>query len=126
MESVLPGDVVSEIELGRRRSRRARTRHLVVAGEREHHIVELTEDGFVIEADGEAAGEAGGLPHLRGYVDILLGDERIARRLAVFAWARDGLVGYEFKHDAAGRETPADYVKPEHLGLLGLETRWRG
>ena len=111
MESVLPGDLLSEIELGRRKSRRARTRHLVVAGEREHRIMELTERGFVIEADG--------LPHLRGYVEILLGDERIARRLVVFAWARDGLVGYEFKHDAAGRETPADFVKPEHRGLLG-------
>jgi len=115
MESVLPGDLLSEIELGRRKSRRARTRHLVVAGEREHRIMELTERGFVIEADG--------LPHLRGYVEILLGEERIARRLVVFAWARDGLVGYEFKHDAAGRETPADYVKPVHLGLLGVEER---
>jgi len=112
MESVLPGDVLSELELGRRKSRRARTRHLVVAGDREHRIMELTDDGFVIEADG--------LPHLRGYVEIMLGEERIARRLAVFAWARDGLVGYEFKHDAAGRDTPADYVKPTHQGLLGL------
>ncbi|HSF94535.1 MAG TPA: hypothetical protein VLA52_05865 [Thermohalobaculum sp.] len=111
MESVLPGSVVDEMERGRRKSRRARTRHLVVAGERQHRIIELTDDGFVIEADG--------LPHLRGYVEIMLGDERIARRLAVFAWARDGLVGYEFKHDAAGRETPVDYVKPVHLGLLG-------
>lgn len=111
MESVLPGDVLSEIEKGRRKSRRARTRHLVVAGDRQHRIMELTDAGFVIEADG--------LPHLRGYVEIMLGDERIARRLAVFAWARDGLAGYEFKHDAAGREIPADYVKPEHLGLLG-------
>ncbi|MHA1529216.1 MAG: hypothetical protein ACTSVG_09350, partial [Alphaproteobacteria bacterium] len=88
----------------------ARTRHLVVAGERQHRIMELTETGFVIEADG--------LPHLRGYVGIMLGDEQIARRLVVFAWARDGRVGYEFKHDASSRETPADYVKPERLGLL--------
>jgi len=110
MESILPGEVLSELERGMRRSRRARTRHLVVAGERQHRIVELTDTGFVIEADG--------LPHLRGYVEILLGDERIARRLVVFAWARDGLVGYEFKHEAAGREAPVDYVKPEHLGLL--------
>jgi hypothetical protein len=98
------------MEVDRRNSRRARTRHLVVAGERQHRIMELTETGFVIEADG--------LPHLRGFVEIMLGEERIARRLAVFAWARDGLVGYEFKHDATSREIPADYVKPERLGLL--------
>ncbi len=110
MESILPGEVISAIEAGRRNSRRARTRHLVVAGERQHRIMELTETGFVIAADG--------LPHLRGYVEVMLGEERIARRLVVFAWASDGLVGYEFKHDAASRETPADYVEPERLGLL--------
>lgn len=110
MESILPGEVLSALEVDRRNSRRARTRHLVVMGERQHRIMELTETGFVIEADG--------LPHLRGYVEILLGDERIARRLVVFAWARDGLVGYEFKHDASSREVPADYILPERVALL--------
>ena len=115
MESVLPGEVLSAMEAGRRNDRRARTRHLVVAGERQHRIMELTEDGFVIAADG--------LPHLRGYVEIMLGEELVARRLVVFAWARDGRVGYEFKHDATSRETPADYVKPERLGLLEAPER---
>ena len=115
MESSLPGEVLSAIEAGRRNSRRARTRHLVVAGEREHRVMELTEDGFVIAADG--------LPHLRGYVEIMLGEELVARRLVVFAWARDGRVGYEFKHDAASRETPADYVEPARLGLLTAPKR---
>jgi hypothetical protein len=115
MESILPEELLSALEADRRNSRRARTRHLVVAGERQHRIMELTETGFVIEADD--------MPHLRGYVEILLGIERIARRLVVFAWARDGLVGYEFKHDASSRETPADYVMPERLGLLDAPGR---
>lgn len=115
MESILPWEVLSALEIDRRNSRWARTRHLVVTGERQHRIMELTETGFVIEADG--------LPHLRGYVEVLLGDERIARRLVVFAWARDGLVGYEFKHDASSRDIPADYVMPEHLGLLEVPNR---
>ena len=110
MESILPGDVLSEMESGRRKSRRARTRHLVVAGNREHRIIELTQDGFVIEADD--------LPHLRGYVEIMLGEERVARRLVVFAWARDGLVGYEFKLDAGAREAAADYAREEELKRL--------
>jgi hypothetical protein len=110
MESVIPGDVLSALEVGRCNVRKMRTRHLVVAGDREHRIMRLTDTGFVIEADG--------LPHLRGYVDIMRGEERIARRLAVVDWARDGMVAYEFKHDAADRETPADYVMPERLGLL--------
>ena len=110
MESFLPGEVQSAIAVNRRNIRRARSRHLVVAGEREHRIMELTDDGFVIASDG--------LPHLRGYVEIMRGNERIARRLVVFAWARDGLVGYEFKHDAASRETPADFVAPRRTALL--------
>ncbi len=110
MESNLPGEVLSALEVARRNIRRIQTRHLVVAGEREHRIMELTQTGFVIEADG--------LPHLRGYVEIMLDEELVARRLVVFSWARDGRVGYEFKHDAASRETPADFVKPDRLGLL--------
>jgi len=110
MESILPGEILSEMQRERVKSRRARTRHLVVAGEREHRILELNDRGFVIEADG--------LPHLRGFVEIMLGEERIARRLVVFAWARDGLVGYEFKHDAPSHETPADFVRPRRIGLL--------
>jgi hypothetical protein len=110
MESILPEDVLSALDVGRRNVRKMMTRHLVVAGDREHRIMRLTDSGFVIESDG--------LPHLRGYVDIMRGEERIARRLAVVDWARDGLVAYEFKHDASSRETPADYVMPERLGLL--------
>jgi hypothetical protein len=110
MDSILPGQVLSELVNGRRAERRPRTRHLVVAGRRQHRIVELSQGGFVIEADD--------LPHLRGYVDIMLGEERVARRLAQFAWARGGLVGYEFKHDGGAREAPADYERPAHTGLL--------
>lgn len=110
MDSILPGQVLSELERGRRTGRRKRTRHLVVAGTRQHPIVELSEGGFVIEADG--------LPHLRGYVEIMRGDERISRRLAQFAWARDGLVGYEFKHDANAREVASDYERQEGPKLI--------
>ena len=48
MESILPEELLSALEADRRNSRRARTRHLVVAGERQHRIMELTETGFVI------------------------------------------------------------------------------
>ncbi|HUF87473.1 MAG TPA: hypothetical protein VMM59_08830 [Thermohalobaculum sp.] len=111
MDSILPGQVLSELERGRRAARRGRRRrHLVVAGARQHRIVELGAGGFVIEADG--------LPHLRGYVEIMRGDERIARRLAQFAWARDGLVGYEFKLDAGAREAAADYERQDGPKLI--------
>ena len=110
MDSFLPETVLSGMAREVRAIRRARSRHMVVSGRRKHRVLELTERGFVIEADG--------LPHLRGFVDILRGDDRIARRLAQFAWARDGLAAYEFKQDAGPREAAADYVKPETAALL--------
>lgn len=110
MDQFLPSDILSEMERARLRRRRGRATHLVVVGDRCHNILELSEKGFVIEADG--------LPHLRGYVDIMRGDERITRRLVVFAWAEDGLVAYEFKHEGAGRDIAADHVPHEHRGLL--------
>ena len=114
MDSILPDDVLSELARSRVAGRRARARHQVVSGRRRHPVLKLTGRGFVIEADG--------LPRLRGYVDILRGDERIDRRLAQFAWARDGLVAYEFKLDPGAREAVADYVKPEADALLDPPT----
>lgn len=117
MDSILPDDVLSELARGRLARHRTRTRHMVVSGKRRHAVMKLTGQGFVIEADD--------LPHLRGYVDILCDNERIARRLAQFAWARDGLVGYEFKLDAGAREAVADYVKPDAPALLAAPERRR-
>ncbi len=111
MDSFLPETVLSGMARADRAVRRAQSRHLVVSGRRRHRVLELTRRGFVIETDG--------LPHLRGFVDILRGDERIARRLAQFAWARDGLAAYEFKQDAGARDAAADYVKPEAAALIG-------
>jgi len=110
MEQFLPAEVISEIVQRRMSPERKITRLAVVSGERLLPILELTDKGFVIEADG--------LPHLRGYVDIMRIDERIGRRLVVCVWAKDGLVGYEFKHDGAARDVAVDYVKPDHRGLL--------
>lgn len=115
MDSILPESVLSGLDREDRAVRRVRSRHLVVSGRRRHRVLELTDRGFVIETEG--------LPHLRGFVDILKGDERIARRLAQFAWARDGLAAYEFKHDAGAREAAADYVKPETAALLDPPAR---
>ncbi len=117
MDSILPDDVLSELARGKLARHRAQARHMVVSGRRRHPVMKLTGEGFVLEADG--------LPHLRGYVDILRGDERIARRLAQFAWAEDGLVGYEFKLDAGARDAVADYVKPDAAALLPAPERRR-
>lgn len=80
-------------------------------GARRHAVVELTAAGMVIRAED--------MPHLRGFVDILRGDERLARHLVVFSWARDGLAGYEFKRGGSAGAAPADHERPAHAGLIG-------
>ncbi|MEM9045672.1 MAG: hypothetical protein AAGC81_13355 [Pseudomonadota bacterium] len=89
---------------------RLRSRFRVIAQGRDHRIMELSAEGFVIEADGR--------PPLRGYVEIFDGDERVDRRLVLCDWARDGLVGYEFKRDGAGNDVPTDYVPSVIAGLI--------
>ena len=110
METDLPPGLASEIETARRNRRRQAGRYSVVAGRRRHPLVALTPTGFAIEADGR--------PPLRGFVDILEGERRIDRRLVICSWAEDGLVGYEFKRDGAGREVAADHAPAGHAGLL--------
>ncbi|MEM1384770.1 MAG: hypothetical protein AAF713_01190 [Pseudomonadota bacterium] len=68
--------------------------HTAVSGRFRHPILELTSTGFVVQSDGP--------PDLRGYVDIMRGDVRVARRLVICAWAVGGRIGYEFKRRADG------------------------
>jgi len=110
MDSVLPAQIASQFEVHRRNRRRLASRYVAIAGSRSHRILELTQQGFVIEADEWA--------HLRGFVDIHDGDRLVEQCLVVCVWARDGLVGYEFKRDNSGRHVPADHVAPARSGLL--------
>ena len=111
METELPPGVASALERDRRRQRRRQSRYRVAAADRLYPVIELSAGGFVIEAEAP--------PHMRGYVDILEGEERLARCLVVCVSAEDGLVGYEFKRESAIGGVPADHVAPVHAGLLG-------
>ena len=66
--------------------------------------LELRESGFdIAEADA---------PRLRGYVDLLHGEERLARCLIVCAAAEGGVVRYDFKRRTEdGPQAPADYAR---------------
>lgn len=110
MEFGLPHEIVSELARGGEASVHRVSKLSVMSGDRRHMIVEITDKGFVIEADG--------LPQLRGYVDIMRGEQRVGRRLVIFSGATAGFARYEFKHDCAAREIPADYVKPDAIALL--------
>lgn len=98
--------------MARRDVQRRSSRLRVCAEGRDHQVMELTADGFVIEADGR--------PPLRGYADIFRGEERVLHGLVICSWAEDGLVGYEFKRDTAGGNIKADHAPPSHAGLLGF------
>lgn len=110
MDQVLPDGMIAAIELDHRKQQRKGSRHAVVAGGRRYPIVVLRQDGFVIRGDG------GG--HLRGFVDIMEGERRIARQLVVCAWEQDGLVCYEYKSESAARPVATDHVPPEIDGYL--------
>lgn len=110
MDAILPGNVAMALEAQRQRDLRHISSYRVVTDGRSHSVVHLSKTGFVIEADGR--------PPLRGYADIMRGEERIVRGLVVCTWARNGHVGYEFKRDSTGTVVPVDYVMPGHAGLL--------
>ena len=100
MDDVLSGDLPSSPAAARRR-RRAR-HHRVVADGRSLPILDLKPDGFVIAAEHGQ--------RLRGFVDIMRGRKRLARRLVVCAWADDGLLGYEYKQENLSAPVAADHA----------------
>ena len=69
-------------------------------------VLKLWRDGFeVAETDA---------PQLRGHVDLVSGEEHIARCLIVFAKAEFGVATYEFKRRTDdGAPSPVDYAVAE-------------
>ena len=110
MDAVIPSEMAGAMELDRRARARRRSRYSVRWEDGELPVLELTPDGFVIEAESP--------PPLRGFTDIFLGDERVLHGLVMCTWAQNGLVGYEFKRGSAANEVRADHAPPVHAGLL--------
>lgn len=96
------------------RARRGRAQVLVRADEGVFPVLKLWEGGFAI-AEEDA-------PQLRGHVDLIAGDELVARCLIVLAeTAEAGVVRYEYKRRTAAVDGPAlDYERPDDApkGLL--------
>ncbi len=110
MDIIIPSEITGARETAQRNHARQHSRLRVRTMGRDHQVMELTANGFVIEADGR--------PPLRGYADIFRGDDRVVHGLVVCTWAENGLVGYEFKRDTSGGEIAPDHVPPVHAGLL--------
>lgn len=87
-------------------ARRRRQRVFVRAEEGIFPVLKLWDGGFAIsETDA---------PRLRGFVDLIAGEERLARCLIVLAETEgDGLVRYEYKRRTPDADGPAlDYERP--------------
>lgn len=110
MDAVLPPDIAGAILRDQTARARRRSVYSVRWSESELPVVELTPRGFVVEAETP--------PRMRGFTDIFEGDDRVMHGLAICTWARDGLVGYEFKRGTGARQIRADHAPPAHSGLL--------
>lgn len=110
MDAVLPPDVAGAILRDQNARARRRSTYSVRWAEGELPVVELTPDGFVVAAETP--------PQMRGFTDIFEGEDRVMYGLAMCTWARDGLVGYEFKRGSGARQVLPDHAPPAHSGLL--------
>lgn len=103
MDHVFPeGIIVRTVADAPQQVRYDRAREDVVAGGIRLPLLALSDTGFVVRAEVR--------PRLRGFVDIMQGGTRLARRLVVCAWAEDGMIGYEFKSGGPARPIAPDYV----------------
>ena len=65
-------------------------------------VTKMSDDGFVITADGR--------PPLRGFADILLGNDLVRHGLVTCAWHEGDQVGYEFKRATWAGQIAPDYA----------------
>ncbi|MEM1298533.1 MAG: hypothetical protein AAGH68_04570 [Pseudomonadota bacterium] len=88
------------------RSRAARAERLaelrVRVGTAFFPVTKMSDNGFVITADGR--------PPLRGFADILMGNELVRHGLVTCAWHEGDQVGYEFKHATFAAPIAPDYA----------------
>lgn len=98
-------DIVDELNAPAIRKRGPR--YAMRSGDQVYPILRMERDGFTIAAEQA--------PALRGFVDITLNEDRIARCLIFCNGCEDGIVSYGFKRMTAdGPPTPTDFVTDPH------------
>lgn len=97
---------MSESTRARNTSRSVRTERLVElrvrVGKAFFPVTKMSDNGFVITADGR--------PPLRGFADILKGNDLVRHGLVTCAWQEGDQVGYEFKHATFAAPIAPDYA----------------
>ncbi|MFK7942913.1 MAG: hypothetical protein AB8B85_08400 [Paracoccaceae bacterium] len=84
------------------RKKRAESRFCVQVGKDEFPITQISDEGFVITAEGR--------PPLRGFADIFQGESLVRHGLVTCAWHEGDQVGYEFKHSTNAGPIAPDYA----------------
>ena len=94
-------------ELNAPKVRKRGPRYAMHSGDQIFPILRMERDGFTIAGDHA--------PSLRGFVDITLNDDRIARCLIYCISCEGGVVTYGFKRMTADASpAPTDFVKDPH------------
>lgn len=111
--NVLHSDIADALHNADAKSGKNEPEYFACSGDRAYPLVLCTTKGFsVAREDG---------PRLSGFVDIMKGNEYIARGLVVLAQEIGGLLHYEFKRRTENTATPpVDYEISETapVGLL--------
>jgi hypothetical protein len=113
MSDFLPDSVRTELAAAQKNARRKRATRVVHIGDEAYPILEMTEDGFSVDADTA--------PKLRGFIDIYDGPRHLYQALIVASEQVGDLMRYEFKRNtAASASAPVDFERGEDRpsGLL--------
>lgn len=113
MSDYLPQSVREELAAAQRSARRSRATHMVRVGGATFPIIEMTEQGFSVDAEDA--------PRLRGLVDIYDGGRHLYRALIVASDQVGDLMRYEYKRNTAvATHAPVDFetVTDRPAGLL--------
>ncbi|MDA0187862.1 hypothetical protein [Roseicyclus sp.] len=113
MSSFLPQSVRDELAAAQKSARRRRATRVVHIGDEAYPILEMTEDGFSVDAADA--------PRLRGLIDIYDGARHLYQALIVASEQQGDLMRYEFKRNTAATTTaPLDFetVSDRPVALL--------
>lgn len=99
MSNFLPKAVLDELVAAQKSSRRRRATRVVHIGDEAFPILEMTEDGFSVDATDA--------PRLRGLIDIYDGAQHLYQALIVASEQQGDLMRYEFKRNTAAAVTAA-------------------
>ena len=113
MSSFLPQSVRDELAAAQKSARRRRATRVVHIGDEAYPILEMTEDGFSVDAADA--------PRLRGLIDIYDGASHLYQALIIASEQHGDLMRYEFKRNTAATATaPVDFetVSDRPVALL--------